>query len=148
MKLCTSDIKKSGISYLINRNILFILKLHKGQNPDREAYSAFEKAQGSIKLKKLLSAVEMTLLYVCGLTYDLCVKETCLDGLQLGYPVAVIEDCCRSVNPNVKPNEKMTEMYIENGALVAHSNRILSLVNEHKHSLVMAHHAAKTANKH
>ncbi|KYM79848.1 Pyrazinamidase/nicotinamidase [Atta colombica] len=120
-------------------------RLHKGQNPEKDIYSAFEKdEQSSIKLEKLLSAVERTFLYVCGLTYDLCVKETCLDGLQLGYPVAVIEDCCRSI----KPNEKTTESYIENGALVAHSNRVLSLVNEQKHSLVMAHQAAKTANKH
>ena len=62
-----------------------------------------------------------------------------MDGLRLGYPVAVINDCCRSV----KPDDATTKSYIENGALVACSDRILSLVNEGKHSLVMAHHAAK-----
>ncbi|XP_011050272.1 PREDICTED: nicotinamidase-like [Acromyrmex echinatior] len=119
-------------------------RLYKGQDPDKESYSAFEKdAQSSIKLEEILLAVGATLLFVCGLTYDICVKETCLDGLRLGYPVAVIEDCCRST----KPNEITTESYIENGALVARSDRILSLVNEHKHSLVMAHHAAKSISK-
>lgn len=119
---------------------LFVLKVYKGQDPDKDSYSAFEKdAEGSSELEKILSAVGATHLYACGLAYDVCVKETCLDGLRLGYPVAVIDDCCRSV----EPDDITTKSYTENGALVACSDRILPLVNESKHSLVMAHHAAK-----
>ncbi|XP_018375022.1 PREDICTED: nicotinamidase-like isoform X2 [Trachymyrmex cornetzi] len=115
-------------------------RVYKGQDPDKESYSAFEKiAEGSSELEKILSAVGATLLYTCGIAYNICVKETSLDGLRLGYPVAVIDDCCRST----KPDDITTKSYIENGALVTCSDLILSLVNEGKHSLVMAHHAAK-----
>ncbi|KYM95514.1 PREDICTED: nicotinamidase-like [Cyphomyrmex costatus] len=118
-------------------------RVHKGQDPDKESYSAFEDAEGSLKLKRILSAVGATHLYACGIAYDICVKQTCLDCLRLGYPVAVIEDCCRSV----KPDSETTTTYIENGALVERSDRILSLVNDGKHSLVMAHQAAKFINQ-
>jgi len=80
-------------------------------------------------------------LYICGIAYDVCVKETCLDGLRLGYRIAVIDDCCRGVKPDDIMAAK--KLIIENGGLVACSDRILSLVNEDKRSLIMAHHAAK-----
>lgn len=85
--------------------------------------------------------VNASCLYVCGIAYDVCVKETCLDGLRLGYQLAVIDDCCRGVKPDDITATK--KLITENGGLVACTDRILSLVNEGKYSLVMAHHAAK-----
>jgi len=69
------------------------------------------------------------------------VKETCLDGLQLGYPLAVVDDCCRGIKPDDITIAK--NLIIEKGGLIACSDRILSMVNEGKRSLVMAHHAAR-----
>lgn len=122
-----------------------MLKVHKGQHPDKEAYSVFEKdTDNSSNLEKILSAVGPAHLYVCGLAYDVCVKETCLDGLRLGYRVAVIDDCCRGIKPDDITATK--KLITENGGLVMCSDDILSLVNKGKHSLVMAHHAAKFIN--
>ncbi|XP_012528196.1 nicotinamidase isoform X1 [Monomorium pharaonis] len=117
-------------------------RVYKGQDPDKEAYSGFEKnTNGPSELEKILKAIGATHLYICGIAYDVCVKETCLNGLQLGYRVAVINDCCRGVKPDDVTTAK--NLIIENGGLVADSDRILSLVNESKYSLTMAHHAAK-----
>ncbi|KAL0111891.1 hypothetical protein PUN28_013239 [Cardiocondyla obscurior] len=121
-------------------------RVRKGQHPDKESYSVFEKdADGSSELEKILLAIGGTHLYVCGVAYDVCVKTTCLDGLQMGYQLAVIDDCCRGVKPDDVTATK--KLIIETGGLVACSNRILSLINEGKRSLEMAHHAAKVISR-
>ncbi|XP_077279665.1 uncharacterized protein LOC143907043 [Temnothorax americanus] len=117
-------------------------RIYKGQHPEKETYSAFEKdTDGSSELNKILSAAGATHLYVCGIAYDVCVKQTCLDGLWYGYRLAVIDDCCRGVKPDDITATK--KLITENGGLVTCSDHVLSLVNVGKHSLVMAHHAAK-----
>ncbi|XP_011868473.1 PREDICTED: nicotinamidase-like [Vollenhovia emeryi] len=119
-------------------------RIYKGQQSDKEVYSAFEKDTDDSKpaeLVKILTAAGATHLYVCGLAYDVCVKHTCLGGLRLGYRLAVIDDCCRGVKPDGVTVAK--KLITENGGLVTHTDRVLSLVNEGKRSLVMAHHAAK-----
>lgn len=90
---------------------------------------------------KVLSKIGATHLYICGLAYDICVKETCLGGLQLGYRLAIIDDCCRAANTdNIEIAKKTIS---ENGGLVVPSEHVLSLVNKGKRSLMMAYHAAK-----
>lgn len=128
-----------------NRNILSfsIFKVHKGQHPDKEAYSAFDKHNSS-NLEQILPTIGATHLYVCGLAYDICVKETSLAGLRLGYRLAVIDDCCRSIKPDDITSTK--KLITENGGLLTCSDDVLSFVNEGKHNLVMAHHAAKFIN--
>lgn len=92
---------------------------------------------GPTEIEKILSALGATHLYICGIAYDVCVKKTCLDSLRLGYRVAVIDDCCRGVKPDDIMIAKSS--IVENGGLVADSDLVLSLVNEGKRSLVMAH---------
>ncbi|XP_032688661.1 nicotinamidase-like [Odontomachus brunneus] len=121
-------------------------QVHKGQISDIEELSAFGKVVNgedgnSSELTKVLSKIGATHLYVCGLAYDICVKETCLGGLQLGYRLAIVDDCCRAANRNNIDIAKKT--ISENGGLVASSEHVLSLVNKDKRSLVMAYHAAK-----
>lgn len=123
------------------------LKVYKGTNPDKESYSAFGNENSTTtSLEDILSrnSVCETHLYVCGIAYDICVKETCLDGLRLGYRLAVIDDCCRGVNPNDITAAKAS--ITKNGGLIASSDRVLSFVKKLKRSLVMAHHAAKFVN--
>lgn len=118
--------------------------MHKGQHPDKDAYSAFgeKDIDGTSELVKILTNVGCTHLYVCGLAYDVCVKETCLDGLRCGsYRLAVIDDCCRGVKPDDITIAK--SLITENGGLVTSSDHVLSLVNEGKRSLIMAHYAAR-----
>ncbi|XP_072753710.1 nicotinamidase [Anoplolepis gracilipes] len=119
-------------------------RVFKGQHPDKETYSVFgeKDANGASELVKILSNISCTHLYVCGLAYDVCVKETCLDGLRCGYRLAVVNDCCRGVKPDDITISK--NLITENGGLIASSDHILSLVNEGNQSLIMAHHAARS----
>ncbi|KMQ94401.1 pyrazinamidase nicotinamidase [Lasius niger] len=120
-------------------------RVHKGQHPDKDVYSVFngKDIDGASELVKILMSIGCTHLYVCGIAYDVCVKETCLDGLQCGYRLAVVDDCCRGVKPDDITIAK--NLITENGGLVASSDQVLSLVNEDKRSLIMAHHAARSA---
>lgn len=99
-------------------------------------------SEGTGELQRILRDARVTHVYVCGLAYDVCVKNTCLDGLRLGFPLAVVDDCCRGVDPG---NVEVTKQLVsENGGLIANSEDVLSLVNEEKRSLVLSHRVAKT----
>lgn len=129
----------------LHKNLLILPgseEIRKGHHPDIEAFSAFTKGKPKecSDLERILSKIGATDLYVCGLALDVCVKATSLDGLKLGYKLAVIEDCCRGID-----NEAMEEakrIIVENGGLVTNSNHVISMMNERRPSLVMAHHAA------
>ncbi|XP_029041447.1 nicotinamidase-like [Osmia bicornis bicornis] len=118
-------------------------QVRKGQHPELEAYSVFfdNNSKNSVELQTILRKSGVTHVFVCGLAYDVCVKATCLDGLRLGYALAVIDDCCRGVDTNNIETTK--ELIIENGGLITDSNTVLSLVNEGKRSLIMSHQSAK-----
>ena len=112
--------------------------MKKGQNPDMETYSAFfdNNSINSTELLDILNKLDVTDVYVCGLAYDVCVRATCLDGLRLGYRLAIIEDCCRGVDQD--DIAKTRKEISENGGLLLNSKEVLSLVNDRKRSLTMA----------
>ncbi|XP_014612312.1 PREDICTED: pyrazinamidase/nicotinamidase-like [Polistes canadensis] len=118
------------------------IQICKGQNPNVEAYSIFTRddEETCSEMEKALSKFKATDLYVCGLALDVCVKETCLDALKLGYKVVLLEDCCRGIdNDQIK---KATNLIAENGGLIITSDEVHSLVKQSKRSLILAHHAA------
>ncbi|XP_026668466.1 uncharacterized protein LOC108623959 isoform X2 [Ceratina calcarata] len=115
----------------------------KGTDPTIDAYSAFcdNSSKGYTELQAILQKLTVTHLYVGGLAYDVCVRATCLDGLRLGYTLAVIDDCCRGIDAN---NTKATKKLIaEKGGLITNSQHVLAIVNEGKRSLVMSHQSAR-----
>ncbi|CAL7939563.1 unnamed protein product [Xylocopa violacea] len=118
-------------------------QVRKGQNPEIDAYSVFfdNSSKVETELQNILRKSAVTHVYVCGLAYDVCVKATCMDGLRLGYALAVIDDCCRGVNSN--NTEAAKKLICENGGLVTNSDDVLAFVNDGKRSLVMGHHYAK-----
>ncbi|XP_078033620.1 nicotinamidase [Augochlora pura] len=118
-------------------------QVQKGTHPEKDTYSVFAAtdSDGVSKLEQKLHKLGATQLFVCGLAYDVCVKETCLDGLRLGYPVAVIDDCCRGVN--LKNIDAAKRLIIHNGGLITMADRVLSLVNNEDRSLIMSHQSAK-----
>ncbi|KAG7199208.1 hypothetical protein KM043_018079 [Ampulex compressa] len=112
------------------------IQIHKGVDPDIESYSIFSAGSASfLKASNVLSSIGATHLYVCGLAYDICVKETSLDALQLGYRIAVISDCCGSIDMSNTERAKM--LVSQNGGLLTNSDHVLSMINESKPSLVM-----------
>ncbi|XP_014472036.1 PREDICTED: nicotinamidase-like [Dinoponera quadriceps] len=130
------------------KNLLIVpssVQIRKGQHPDIEEYTIFGNINSTggnkSEITKILSEIGATHLYVCGLIYEVCIKETSLSGLQLGYRLAVVDDCSGCACPADAEIAKKT--IIENGGLLASSECVLSLVNKGKRSLVMAYHAAK-----
>ena len=66
----------------------------KGTRPDEMGYSAFE----GTGLHRQLQQWEVERLFVGGLATDYCVLNTVLAALRLGYEVALLTDCIRSVD--------------------------------------------------
>ncbi len=73
----------------------------KGMDPQYDGYSAFDGVdeQGR-QLDEFLRRKDIEELYVAGLATDYCVKATCLDALDKGYRVYVLEDAIRGVDPD------------------------------------------------
>jgi nicotinamidase-related amidase len=72
--------------------------IHKGEEVDKDAYSAFE----GTGLATYLKAFNVKRLFICGLATDYCVKATVLDALeQFDGEVYVLLDAIAAVNINV-----------------------------------------------
>ncbi|XP_043590491.1 nicotinamidase-like [Bombus pyrosoma] len=120
------------------------IQIRKGQNPDMEAYSVFfdNNFKGSMELHAILKKEGVDYVFVCGLAYDICVKATCLDGLRLGYAIAIVDDCCCGIAES--DTEETKQLILENGGLITNSNDVIAMTNEGKKSLVLAHKIAKS----
>jgi nicotinamidase/pyrazinamidase len=66
----------------------------KATGPDAEAYSGFQGTE----LESRLRRTGVHDLVVGGLATDYCVRQTCLDGLKMGFSVEVMTDCVKGVD--------------------------------------------------
>ncbi|XP_066596737.1 uncharacterized protein [Prorops nasuta] len=119
-------------------------KVLKGENAGQEAYSAFLDTGNNkaTNINDILIKSKVTNVYICGVAYDVCVKETSLDALKFGYRVAVIDDCCRGTN--VPDIQIAKNLITENSGLIADSEEILSIVNGNKFNFTMAYQGFKS----
>lgn len=80
-------------------DIPFSHVVRKGTNPGIDSYSAFfDNARlQETDLNAWLRKRDIKTLHVMGLATDYCVKFTCLDALELGFEVYVIQAGCRGV---------------------------------------------------
>jgi nicotinamidase/pyrazinamidase len=69
----------------------------KGEDAGNDGYSAFETKE----LAPFLDGKGATELFICGVALDYCVKNTALDAAIEGFDVVVIEDACKSIDPNI-----------------------------------------------
>lgn len=115
----------------------------KGENPDVDSYSAFydNNSKNCTQLLTILRSACITHVYICGLAYDVCVMATVMDGLRLGYPITVVDDCCRGVDANNVDNAK--ELILENGGTICTIDDALLSINMKKQNLVTSHRSAK-----
>jgi len=90
------------------------LVVSKGDDPDSEAYSAF---QGTGLARKLRERGIETL-WIGGLALDYCVKETVLDARREGFDVRLIRNATRAVNAEPGDGERALEEMQEAGASV------------------------------
>ena len=75
------------------------IRINKGGESDKEAYSGFQGTDLEDQLKD--QGVER--IFVCGLATDYCVKATVLDGIQSGFEMMVIADAIMGVE--VRPGD-------------------------------------------
>jgi nicotinamidase/pyrazinamidase len=85
----------------------------KGTEPDRDAYSGFERTDLDARLR----AVGVHRLFVGGLATDYCVFNTVKDGLALGYAVFLLQEAIRAVNVQPDDGRKAEDEMIRLGAV-------------------------------
>jgi nicotinamidase/pyrazinamidase len=74
--------------------------LHKGFKPDMDAYSAFfeNDRQGSTGLEFLLKGLGCSRVFLCGLATDVCVMDSAMDALRIGFETWLVTDACRGID--------------------------------------------------
>jgi nicotinamidase-related amidase len=98
--------------------------IKKGLVPTLEQYSAFTPPftnpplHAAPRLTRLLKAYAITHVYVIGLAYDYCVKETALDAVRQGFDTFVVEEGTRAVDGSEKNLEKVRRELREGGVCV------------------------------
>ncbi len=85
--------------------------ISKGTDPNREAYSAFDRTE----FADLLNERNIKRLFVTGVATDYCVKSTVLDALRLGFEVIVLEDGIKGLD---KSEEALIEMKTKGATLL------------------------------
>lgn len=89
--------------------------INKGTDGSSMGYSPFENT----KLLSLLRKLNITNLGVCGIATEYCVKNTVLDGIQLGFTVTLLTDLIRSVDASSGNGKRAVEEMIALGAIAA-----------------------------
>lgn len=93
--------------------------ISKGQDPNRDAYSAFQATtESGVSFPEQLEAMAIKKLYVGGLATDYCVKESVLDGLRRGLEIILLEDAVRGVDLNPCDSAKAIEEMARAGAVL------------------------------
>ncbi len=77
------------------------LILRKGFRPQIDSYSAFFENDRATPtgLAGYLRERGLTRIFLAGLAYDYCVAYSALDARRLGWPVAIVRDACRAIDP-------------------------------------------------
>jgi nicotinamidase/pyrazinamidase len=88
--------------------------LSKGQDPDQDAYSAFEGTD----LASILQKRGVRRVFVGGLAQDVCVRASVLDAVRHGFETHVLVDATRPVD-EAEGIRALREMQ-ENGAILEH----------------------------
>ena len=109
-----------------------------------DSYSAFfdNNHVDATELPKILEELGATDIYMCGLAYDVCVCSSSLDGLRLGYRVALIESCCRGIDLDEITEARRKIM--DQGGLPLAMEDVRDYVEGKKRSLLMALKGART----
>ncbi|MDR2541432.1 MAG: isochorismatase family protein [Candidatus Peribacteria bacterium] len=101
----------------------FDLKVLKGQNPAREAYSGFDKTVLNAELKKR----GIKKLLITGVATDYCVGQTALDAVNKGYETYLISEATRGVGLE-STQAKMSEM-LNAGVKIITLNQLSELLS-------------------
>jgi nicotinamidase/pyrazinamidase len=81
--------------------------LSKGMNPERDdEYSDFQAVtELGVPFDQFLREHGISMLYVCGIATDYCVRTTVIDALNYGFSVTLLKDAIRGVD--LKPGDSL-----------------------------------------
>ena len=97
----------------------------KGSDPAADSYSGFFDDDGTgTGLHEYLKNTGVTMVYLCGLATDYCVKFTALDGLKLGYEIVILADLCKGVEMVPGDSQRALDELQAAGATIAHSSHL------------------------
>ena len=96
------------------------IRIRKGADPAKEAYSGF---QGTDLAERLREAY-IRRVFVCGLATDYCVKATAIDALKNGFDLVVLEDAVKGVEVNPGDSEAAFDEMRRAGAIIANSDEL------------------------
>ena len=110
--------------------------VHKGGDRAVDSYSAFFDNEGGNEtpLQQIILTEAAALgitdkrnihLFVIGIATDYCVRGTGLDGSQLGFLTAVIQDGCRAVDSSPAAEMRVYREFVAHGIAVVDSSVIL-----------------------
>ncbi len=103
--------------------------ISKGDDPAKEAYSAFEGTDLESRLKSL-GVKEVC---IAGLTTDYCVKESSADAKRAGFAVTVVKDCIRAVNVRPRDGAEAISLMREGGAKMTTASALVRLLAGTQH---------------
>lgn len=89
--------------------------ISKGTSRDADAYSGFE----GTNLDELLRGQGVRRVFVGGLATDVCVVNTVMDALDLGYQTVLLKDATRSVNLKEGDGERAIDKMVAAGSKIA-----------------------------
>lgn len=102
---CVQDTMGAELSAELDKSRIDLI-LHKGDDPNKNAYSAFlDDCGGKTNLSNYLIDREIYSVYIVGLATDFCVKETAIDAVRFNFNTHVILEGCRAVN--LTPRDEM-----------------------------------------
>jgi nicotinamidase/pyrazinamidase len=90
------------------------LILSKGEDPDVDSYSAFDRTG----LAQELESRGVRRVWVLGLAEDVCVKATVLDARRAGFEVHLVRDGTRPVESGVGDGRRAVEEMADAGAIL------------------------------
>jgi nicotinamidase/pyrazinamidase len=78
----------------------FDLIVRKGTDPTLDSYSAFfeNDRRTPTGLHFYLKGLNVKIVYLVGLAFDVCVYYSAMDALKLGFRTVVVEDACRGID--------------------------------------------------
>lgn len=93
----------------VNEDLVFC----KGCDKNTEQYSGFNGlSSAGQSMDEILSLMEITDVYVCGIATEFCVRNTAEDLLKAGYKVHILKDCLAWVDAQGH-NQALQEMAAE-----------------------------------
>jgi nicotinamidase/pyrazinamidase len=106
---------------------LAAIVIRKGMNPDVDSYSGFYDNDGTgTGLTGFLRDRGITAIDVVGDATDYCDKFTALDGVQDGFDVRLVADCCAAVNVTPGDGDKAIAEMQEAGVAIVTSEQVLA----------------------